>query len=376
MLQRFALSCYKEIIAVKLEYVMEVGTSILLPRFTEDFVSQIVKSTQKILMLQKPIIYLTGPYVVVGDIHGNFHDLIRIFANNGYPPNKRYVFLGDYVDRGTMSFDVILFLFILKLNFPNDIILLRGNHEFEDINSKYGFLDNIMHEYKQDRLWKEFNEAFQYLTIGAFIGTEIFCVHGGISDRVNKAAIEGLTFPLVNSHIIEDMTWSDPCDHVQCRSNCVRGKGSLFGYKALNTFMNDTGVKLIIRGHQCVNGYEFALHRCVLTLFSSSNYGNLNNKCGYAIINENYTVDCFKLIPLNTPINPDDMVYYNVKYCEESPQKYPLIMLTRVGSIPVRRTLQRPRHDSISKAARTSLIQLSKIKPVQSSLRNISSPVF
>ena len=337
MFKEFALSCYKEILSCHPDMVVEVGNSILIPRFPQNFVCKLITETFELLKLENPLIYGDPPFVVVGDIHGNFHDLLRIFTINGFPPYKKYLFLGDYVDRGSQSLDVIIFLFVLKLNFPNCIYLLRGNHEFEDINDNYGFLENVMKVYNDKTVWQMFNQAFNYLPLCIFIGRTIFCVHGGISDKVTKEALEKLEFPITYNKLVEDMTWSDPSQQVQSTTNSIRGKGVFFGYKTLKQFFNETGAKMIIRGHQCVDAREYSMDKAVLTIFSSSNYGKTPNKCGYAVIDANNNVKCIKLPPFPKVINPDELVYYDVSFSISSPFAQPRTILSRVATSSLRR---------------------------------------
>lgn len=78
------------------------------------------------------VIMLKDPVVVVGDIHGQYFDLIHMFEKIIDPRglnNLNILFLGDFVDRGQYSIEVLIFLLSLKLNFPKSVFMLRGNHE-------------------------------------------------------------------------------------------------------------------------------------------------------------------------------------------------------------------------------------------------------
>ena len=70
-----------------------------------------------------------SPVTIVGDLHGQFFDLLHLLNVGGWPPDTSYIFLGDFVDRGHNSVETLSLLLCLKLKYPGHVTLLRGNHE-------------------------------------------------------------------------------------------------------------------------------------------------------------------------------------------------------------------------------------------------------
>jgi serine/threonine-protein phosphatase 6 catalytic subunit len=125
-----------------------------------------------------------APVTICGDIHGQFFDVLELFKVGGELPQTRYIFIGDFVDRGYNSVETIELLFCYKVKFPKEILLLRGNHESRQITTVYGFYDEIIKKYGCSTPWKYFNEAFDYLPLGALVDGRILCIHGGLSPEI------------------------------------------------------------------------------------------------------------------------------------------------------------------------------------------------
>jgi serine/threonine-protein phosphatase PP1 catalytic subunit len=96
-------------------------------------ITAICQAAREVFLSQPTLIELSPPVKIVGDVHGQYSDLIRLFEMCGFPPSANYLFLGDYVDRGKQSLETILLLFCYKVKYPENFFLLRGNHECANV---------------------------------------------------------------------------------------------------------------------------------------------------------------------------------------------------------------------------------------------------
>jgi diadenosine tetraphosphatase ApaH/serine/threonine PP2A family protein phosphatase len=253
----------------------------------------LLESVTKILEAEPAVLELDGEVCVVGDIHGNLDGLLRIFEQFGYPPNCTYLFLGDYIDRGRNSCEVILLLFALKIIHPKCVHMLRGNHEFPDMASAYGFKAECESQFGL-LLFEKIIDAFQYLPMAAVIGFN-FCVHGGISPRlqhwsqIRKIQKLPRTAPYENSDAMA-LVWSDPSPDVHVFGPSPRGCGFVYGDEAVNQFTQADGVEhRIIRAHEsCPRGFDWPIpeNGKVLTVFSSCDYCETGNDAAVALVHD------------------------------------------------------------------------------------------
>ncbi|XP_047045441.1 serine/threonine-protein phosphatase BSL1 homolog isoform X2 [Lolium rigidum] len=284
-------------------------------------VGELCYAAEQIFMQEPTVLQLKAPVKVFGDLHGQFGDLMRLFDEYGYPSTAGdityidYLFLGDYVDRGQHSLETITLLLALKIEYPEHVHLIRGNHEAADINALFGFrLECIERMGESDGIWAwtRFNQLFNYLPLAAMIEKKIICMHGGIGRSINSVEqIEKIERPItmdVGSIILMDLLWSDPTenDSVEGLRPNARGPGLVtFGPDRVTEFCKRNKLQLIIRAHECVmDGFERFAHGQLITLFSATNYCGTANNAGAILVVGRGLVIVPKLIhPLPPPIN-------------------------------------------------------------------------
>lgn len=244
-------------------------------------IALICQTARDIFLSQPVVLDLSPPVKVVGDVHGQYGDLIRLFDMCGFPPASNYLFLGDYVDRGKQSLETILLLLCYKIKYPENFFLLRGNHECASVTRVYGFYDECKRR-TNIKTWKIFIDTFNTLPVAAIIAQKIFCVHGGLSPSLNNMnQLRSIQRPtdVPDVGLLNDILWSDPADTENEWEDNERGVSFCFNKVAINKFLAKFGFDLVCRAHIVVeDGYEFFNERTLVTVFSAPNYcGEFDN---------------------------------------------------------------------------------------------------
>lgn len=242
----------------------------------ENDLKALCEMVKELLLEESNVQPVNSPVIICGDIHGQFYDLLQLFRTGGEIPDKNYVFMGDYVDRGYHSLETFTYLMALKARYPDKITLLRGNHESRTITQVYGFYDECVQKYGNPNAWKYCTQVFDYLTLAALVDGRVLCVHGGLSPDIRTLdqirTIQRIQ-EIPQSGAFSDLMWSDPED-IETWSPGPRGAGWLFGSKVTEEFSRVNGLELTCRAHQLVQeGYQYWFpKKNLVTVWSAPNY--------------------------------------------------------------------------------------------------------
>lgn len=224
--------------------------------------------------------------VVVGDVHGQLHDVLFLLTDAGYPGEGRiFVFNGDYVDRGAWGLEVFLILLAWKVLMPQKVYLLRGNHESKYCTSVYGFEKEVLKKYGNNgpHVYRKCLGCFEGLPLTSLIAGQVYTAHGGLfrgtvftpskrSKKKNRKVVHSPDVKMLTLGSLEelakarrsvldppwegpnlipgDVLWSDPSMTPGLSPNTERGIGLLWGPDCTEDFLKKYNLKLIIRSHE------------------------------------------------------------------------------------------------------------------------------
>eukprot|EP00158_Paraphelidium_tribonemae_P005815 Partr_v1_DN27540_c0_g1_i1_m30639 putative serine threonine-protein phosphatase len=262
---------------------------------TEPQAISVIKKATEVLRAEPTVLDVDAPVTVCGDVHGQYFDLMKLFEVGGSPATVRYLFLGDYVDRGYYSIECLIYLYSLKIWYPNSIFMLRGNHECRHLTDYFTFKLECKHKYS-DAIYELCVESFNCLPLAAIMNKQFLCIHGGLSPELNT--IDDLRnlnrFREPPTHgLMCDVLWSDPVEDFGNEktnefflNNHVRGCSYFYTYNAACAFLEKNNLLSIIRAHEAQDtGYRMYRKTkatgfpSVITIFSAPNYLDVyNNK--------------------------------------------------------------------------------------------------
>lgn len=264
-------------------------------RLTEEQALYIIEEGTKVLKQEPNLLEMDAPITVCGDVHGQYYDLMKLFEVGGDPAETRYLFLGDYVDRGYFSIECVLYLWSLKIWYPNTLWLLRGNHECRHLTDYFTFKLECKHKYSE-KIYEACMDSFCALPLAAVMNKQFLCIHGGLSPELHTLddlkQIDRFREPPTHG-LMCDILWADPLEEFGQEKtseyfvhNHVRGCSYFFSYPAACNFLEKNNLLSVIRAHEAQDaGYRMYRKTrttgfpSVMTIFSAPNYLDVyNNK--------------------------------------------------------------------------------------------------
>ncbi|XP_063846075.1 uncharacterized protein LOC135091949 isoform X1 [Scylla paramamosain] len=257
------------------------------------------------------MLVLSSPCYVLGDLHGNYRDLIcfekALWRIGPHLTPSNFLFLGDYVDRGEYGVEVVAYLFAQKLQAPTKFFMLRGNHEVRDIQKQFTFYNECLVKFGESlghNVWEAVNNAFDHMPLAAVIDDQVFCIHGGIPNIPgNLSEMEKIPCPLRNPEVESDVAWqvmwNDPIAPDEMTESVIeelsqnngfahntkRNTACVFNRKAFTNFLQKNGITHVVRAHEVKqSGFEVQQGGQLLTVFSSSHYCGGSNEAACILL--------------------------------------------------------------------------------------------
>lgn len=261
-------------------------------------VEYLIFNSKKIIIDQPVFLTLNTPINICGDIGGQFFNLLKIFEIGGLLPNSNYLFLGyytlntDYPDKNTL--ETLFLLLAYKIKYKNNIFLLKGKGETNDVNRIYGLYDECKKKYSI-KIWNDLYDLFNYLPFAGLVKNKILCIPSGLSSKLkNLAQLNEIKRPCNISYdeyddldyLQEDLLFGTPYSLIVYFEFPVKGVGDIFGLKAVLDFKKENNIDLICRGNAIFidNGFEFFGNKDLVSINSIPYNVDVENKINGAIM--------------------------------------------------------------------------------------------
>lgn len=253
---------------------------------------------EEMLLLELNFKNFNYEILVIGDIHGNLKGLQKLMEIIEQVKPKFVIFLGDIVDRGPHQLECLILILALKIQQPDKYFLLKGNHESLEINQYYGFYQDFINRFKEQRKFEDVLALYKVLPFCALVNRSVLCLHGGIpEDKDILMEVKGIKtqdLAVVSKNVTKSLMqimWNDPKSNLNGFSDSFRGIDiKNFGEDVFNDFMKKNELNYLIRSHELFSeGYRWFFNKRLLSIFSSANYRGAN-PASYAIIKNNIVI--------------------------------------------------------------------------------------
>lgn len=231
-----------------------------------------------------------GTAIIASDIHGDLASLITILKRSRFIEMAKedgafLILLGDYSDRGPYSAEVYYVLLRLKDEFPERVILLRGNHEGPEdlLASPHDLPYQLRNKFEGWRIaYRSLRTLFDHLYNAVWVKGLYLMVHGGIPS--STTSLEDLAYAHLRhpkEPLLEELLWNDPVE-IDGLHPSPRGAGLLFGRDITRAVLGRVNARVLIRGHEpCYDGYKVDHEGKVLTVFSRKGPPYFNERGAY-----------------------------------------------------------------------------------------------
>lgn len=238
---------------------------------------------------------------IIGDTHGDY--ITTQSAVNEFffesrsseqdqfvpKPGSHLLFIGDYIDRSPShcpngSFNNILFVIALKLQYPDQVTVLRGNHESYDVIPcpPFDFPDELYELFGEQsgKVLDQFSNIFSKLPLMFRTENGLLASHGGIF-RQQKTTDEIQDLDRNSLEALGVLTWSEPREFCRPRAGIVGEMYNFYENEYRNT-MKSMGVNVMVRGHTPALAARTIYNNSCLTVFTTSTFNNLmgDRSCG------------------------------------------------------------------------------------------------
>ncbi|KAL0318708.1 UNVERIFIED_CONTAM: Phytochrome-associated serine/threonine-protein phosphatase 3 [Sesamum angustifolium] len=221
---------------------------------SEDELQLLCEYVKEILIEESNVQPVNSPVTVCGDIHGQFHDLMKLFQTGGHVPETNYIFMGDFVDHTLLT--LLSYVEIMKQatnteSYDLQNMDIHGDDHFMHsfLNLVYGFYDECQRKYGNANAWRYCTDVFDYLTLSAIIDGTVLCVHGGLSPdirTIDQIRVIERNCEIPHEGPFCDLMWSDPED-IETWAVSPRGAGWLFGSRVTSEFNHINKLDLVCR---------------------------------------------------------------------------------------------------------------------------------